>query len=89
MKEGDRVWFRFTTNCGDLIFENGESPEFKAGQIVVGNLWYYTGERRFGVRIDWGCGQSTGIHAALSKIELVPEMEVIALATAGLLELDE
>lgn len=86
---GETVYARFTVNCGDLIFENGDSPVFQAGAIVSGKLVQYTSESQFAIYIDWGCGQCTRIWAQLSKIELVPEMEIIALVAEGKLTLDD
>ena len=88
MNLGDLVYVRFTTNCGDIIFANGESPEFKAGQIIDAFLSVYASPTSFCVEIDWGCGQHARVWASLSKIEIVDPLEVIALVADGQLTID-
>jgi hypothetical protein len=85
---GDTVYIRFLHNTGDIIFENGESPQFKQGQIISAEFVEHTPSGGDYVRIDWGCGQTVRIYSKLSKFVIVPAMEVIALVAAGELELD-
>ena len=84
----DFSYIRFLHNTGDIIFRNGESPEFKAGQIIAVVDVEPTPSGGYYAKIDWGCGQVSNIYSKIEKFEILDPLFVLALVADGQLILD-